>query len=265
MRTQRLDSITQYVQEEKSATLDKLCELFQISKNTIRRDVDTLVKDGKLKKVYGGVIYAGEEHPVKVLLSYEERSNAHRAEKNAICKMAADLIEDKDTIYIDTGTTCLDLIDYISHKEVTIITNSLQVCSKAIPYPNLDIISLPGRLKRATLSFTGADIASYLGTYNITKAFMACSGITIDNGLTNASTDEYVVKKNVIANSAQIILLADHSKFGHFALMTYCPFKKIDCIVTDRSLSPDYQDYCRESGIQVLISDRCRPKAPAIR
>ena len=237
MRTKRIDSIEQYILEQKSVSLDTLCEQFAVSKNTIRRDIDTLVKKGTIKKVYGGVTVA-EAPP-------------YAAEKDTICKMAAGFVNDGDIIYIDTGTTCINMIDYISHKECTIITNSVQVCLKAIPYPNLTLISLPGTLKRETLSFVGNEVIDYLKTYNITKAFMACTGLTIANGLTNATREEYTVKKAVIENSHTHFLLADHTKFGHFSLMTYCPLSQVDHIVTDEMPPQEYSDYCRENHIEM--------------
>ena len=175
MKSQRLDMIEEYVLEHKNASLDTLCEKFNVSKNTIRRDVDILLKRGSIMKVYGGV--AALETPQTLpLLSYEERGGRFPDEKKEICRRAAELVAEDDTIYIDTGTTCLNLVDFIADKHCTILTNSLLIFNKAASYPNLDIISVPGKLNRKTLSFTGPDINDYLQTYNISMAFMACTG-----------------------------------------------------------------------------------------
>lgn len=252
MRTQRIDLIEKYITQQKSVTLDDLCDKFQVSKNTIRRDIDTLVKKGAIKKVYGGVTVAEQSPLIPKLIPYEERHITMPDEKDRICQSAASYVKDGDIIYIDTGTTCLNLIDYIADRVCTILTNSLQVCLKAVPYPNLNVISLPGKLKRETLSYVGSEIVDYLKTYNISKAFMACSGVTIDNGLTNATTEEYIIKKAVIENSSQTFLLADHTKFGQFALMTYCPLNEIGCIITDSALPQEYLEYCREHEIETV-------------
>lgn len=250
MRTKRIDEIEQCIMNQKSISLDTLCEQFQVSKNTIRRDIDSLVKKGSIKKVYGGVTVSGAP-AMKDLLPYEERHTKYSSEKDMISLKAAEFVNDGDIIYIDTGTTCLNLVDYISQKNCTIITNSIQVCLKAIPYPNLKLISLPGILKRETLSFVGNELVAYLKTYNINKAFMACTGITIENGLTNASIEEYTVKKAVIENSHTHILLADHSKFGHFSLMTYCSLDCVHHIVTDEMPAKEFCDYCKEHHILI--------------
>nr|WP_294679087.1 DeoR/GlpR family DNA-binding transcription regulator [uncultured Blautia sp.] len=251
MKSQRLDMIEEYVLEHKNASLDTLCETFNVSKNTIRRDIDILLKRGTIMKVYGGV--AALETPQALpLLSYEERGTRYPEEKKAICQRAADLVSEDDTIYIDTGTTCLNLVDYISDRHCTILTNSLLIFNKAAAYPNLDVISVPGRLNRKTLSFTGPDINDYLKTYNISRAFMACTGVTMKSGLTNASAEEYLTKKAIAENTASLVLLADHSKFGRISLMTYSSMDNLDAIVTDQKLPDEYDAYCTEHGIRVM-------------
>ncbi|MFR7839995.1 MAG: DeoR family transcriptional regulator [Blautia massiliensis (ex Durand et al. 2017)] len=118
MKSQRLDMIEEYVLEHKNASLDTLCEKFNVSKNTIRRDVDILLKRGSIMKVYGGV--AALETPQTLpLLSYEERGGRFPDEKKEICRRAAELVAEDDTIYIDTGTTCLNLVDFIADKHCT--------------------------------------------------------------------------------------------------------------------------------------------------
>ena len=254
MKSQRLDMIEEYVLEHKNASLDTLCEKFNVSKNTIRRDVDILLKRGSIMKVYGGV--AALETPQTLpLLSYEERGGRFPEEKKEICRRAAELVAEDDTIYIDTGTTCLNLVDFIADKHCTILTNSLLIFNKAASYPNLDIISVPGKLNRKTLSFTGPDINDYLQTYNISMAFMACTGVTMKSGLTNASAEEYITKKAIAENPNSMILLADHSKFGRISLMTYSPIEKLDAIVTDQPLPEEYDTFCQEHGIRVMTTD----------
>ena len=142
------------------------------------------------------------------------------------------------------------MVDYLAHVPCTIITNSLRIYMKAVQYPDLQIISLPGRLNRDTLSFVGSEIPTYLRTYNITKAFMASTGVTIQNGL----TDEYAIKKTVVENSQTRFLLSDHTKFGKFALMTYCPLSEIQYLITDTTPQQKYLDYCKEHEIIIEVT-----------
>ena len=223
MRTKRIDLIERYIEEEKLVSLDVLCEKFAVSKNTIRRDIEELVKKGVVEKVYGGVSFKVPPSDTP-LVPYEKRH------------------------------TVLNMVDYLAHVPCTIITNSLRIFMKAVQYPDLQIISLPGRLNRDTLSFVGSEIPTYLRTYNITKAFMASTGVTIQNGLTNASADEYAIKKTVVENSQTRFLLSDHTKFGKFALMTYCPLSEIQYLITDTTPQQKYLDYCKEHEIIIEVT-----------
>ncbi|MCL2863968.1 MAG: DeoR/GlpR family DNA-binding transcription regulator [Lachnospiraceae bacterium] len=255
MRTKRIDQIETYVLENKTVTLDKLCKNFNVSKNTIRRDIDQLITRGKITKVYGGVTaISKQDSNFRTIIPFAKRNSTLEKEKDAICREAASFIHDGDTIYIDTGTTSQNLVDYIANKHCTIITNSLQVSVKAVPYPNLNVISLTGTLKRDTLSFVGSQIMHELETYNINKAFLCCTGLSLNNGLTNATTDEYEIKKSVIKNSQTRILLADHSKFDKFTLMTFSPISSMQYIVTDREPEEKYMRHLKEHGVVLQLA-----------
>ena len=250
MRNQRIELIKKYIEEEKNVSLDKLCEIFKVSKNTIRRDINELENLGFVKKVYGGVTLNSQPE-VSPLLPYRERYVQNKAEEEHIVKLASELVLDDDIIFIDTGTTCCSLIDYIGNKKCTVITNSMRVCLSAIPYSSLKVIVLPGVLKRETMSFISSDRLNYLEDFNITKAFMTCTGVTVENGLTNASEGEYWVKKAVVENSKSCFLLADHSKFGKFSLMTFCKLNDIDNIITDEPVNEEIKKYCKDNQIKI--------------
>ncbi len=253
MRTKRIALIENYIEQEKPVSLDTLCEKFQVSKNTICRDIDNLSKKGTVQKVYGGVTYNLPASDAR-LLPYEQRHTVLSQEKDTISKKAASFVQVGDVIYIDTWTTCLNMVDYLSHLGCTVITNSLQIYVKSVLFQNLQVISLPSILNRDTLSFVGGEIPGYLRTFNITRAFMASTGVTIANGLTNASAEEYVIKKAVIQNSQIRYLLSDHTKFGKFALMTYCRLNEVQHIFTDLPPGDEYQNYFKKYDINIHLA-----------
>ena len=252
MKEKRLDSLEQYILENRSVTIDNICETYNISKNTVRRDLDELVDRGNIIKVYGGAKSADTAPTKTPLSSFEERHIAHMREKDYICRLAANMVSNGDIIYIDTGTTCSNLVEYLKNTTCTIITNSLQIASSAVPYQSLDIIMLPGKLKRETLSFVGIETIENLKIFNIDKAFMASTGVTIENGLTNASSEEYSIKKTVVENSTLRYLLADYTKFGKTALHTYCDLSSINSIITDQCLPEKYLSFCSTHNIHVV-------------
>ena len=253
MKEQRLDSLEQYILDKRSVTIDSLCDIFHVSKNTVRRDLDALIPRGNIIKVYGGVKAAEPASLTPMpLSSFEERHIANIKEKEYICHLAAPLVSNGDIIYIDTGTTCVNLVEQIRNITCTIITNSLQAAALAVAYETLTVIMLPGKLKRETLSFVGLNAVENLSTYNIDKAFMASTGVTIENGMTNASSEEYAIKKMVMERSSIRYLLADHDKFGRSALHTFGNLDDVNAIITDRPLSEKISNYCTAHNIKII-------------
>lgn len=248
MKVQRREAIVQLVQEKGSVSLDELCNLFQVSKNTIRRDIHYLSEKQLLEKVYGGVIAAEDE-----LVPFPNRSVKATSEKEKIGQLAAQYIQDGDLIFIDSGTTTKMIVPYLSRDiNITILTNNLDVINSVVDLKNVQLILVGNRLKRATRSFVGTNGYDLLKGYNINKAFMAATGVSITNGLTNADFLEYEIKHQICSKAKQIFLLADHSKFDHVALMTYNKLENIDYLITDQSLSKEYETFCEENQITVV-------------
>ncbi|ADL06479.1 DeoR/GlpR family DNA-binding transcription regulator [Lacrimispora saccharolytica] len=252
MRISRIDQLEQYILEHKAVSNDALCEAFEISKNTLRRDLEILVSRGNVEKVYGGVVACENTAAIPDLVTFHERSGRNAQGKQRIAALAASFVKERDIIYIDSGTTTMSIVDHLSHlSAVTVITNSLQVINKSLNYPNINLIALPGSLKRDTASLVGSSCVEYLEDYNIVRAFMACTGISVQAGVCNASTEEYTIKKTALKKSQKHYLLADYTKFGRTSLMTFGEIGQFDSILTDRMPDDAFCSYCRELGCAI--------------
>lgn len=252
MREDRLTRMENYIRDNKSVSLDKLCEVFDVSKNTVRRDVGEIVARTDIRKIYGGVSVQYNKIPPP----FSERSSVNLAEKERIGRCAAQLVEDGDIIYVDSGTTTCHLIDHLQgHRNITILTHSLDVINRAVPNPELNILSLSGSLNRKTLSFTGQSTIDVLANCNISKAFMAANGVTIQNGVTQSTSIEFAIKKNVVARSDRIILMMESRKFGAVSLLTYCQLDQIDAIVTEKLPDQAFIDAFSELGGSIITPD----------
>lgn len=253
MRSKRIDEITAYVYQQKTVTLDKLCQEFGVSKNTIRRDINEITAQGSIKKIYGGVTV----QTVKELISFDERNIRKWSSKQRIAAKAAELIDDGDIIFVDSGTTTCHIIDYIKNrKNLTLITNNLELIIKAIPNENVNIICLSGTLNRGNLSFVGHSASAILKNYNISKSFMAATGLSIENGASNSSPQDYEIKQTAIERSKLVYMLADSNKFDVVSLMTYCPLDRIDVLVTDEEPPVKYTDYFNEHGNRIIVAGK---------
>ena len=252
MRSKRIENIKNFIYNNKIVTLDQICNEFKISKSTIRRDIqDLLLSDSRFKKIYGGIKFDSKNNPIP----FNERKITNIAEKILISKKASELVEDNDIIFIDFGTTVLNIEDYLKEiKNLTVITNNLEVIYKAINYNNMNVISLSGSLNRKNLSLLGASSANILKTYNISKCFMSTTGLSINNGVTDLSSLEAEIKSVAVQKSNMVVLLADKSKFNCVSLQTYCNLNEIDKLITDEYPPEDISSYLKKNNIEIILS-----------
>lgn len=251
MKLQRIQQIENYIQQQGSISLDELCRVFNVSKNTIRRDINELEKRGTLKKVYGGVVYVENS-----LVSFENRTIHNQKEKEQIGKRAAALIDEDDLIYIDSGTTTSQILNHIDPElPFTLLTNNLDIINLAAAMKNVQLILIGNSYKRKTRSFVGIEDEAVVTRYNINKAFMAATGVSITSGLTNSDLMEYRIKKMIVQRTKDIYLLADRSKFDHSTLLTYSPLESIKGIVTTREIPEKYVEFCESHSVELLYSN----------
>jgi DeoR family myo-inositol catabolism operon transcriptional repressor len=249
VKEDRINELQNYILEKERASIEELCSVFNVSKNTMRRDINQLESQGKIKKVYGGIILTDK----KTTEPFESREVKNKDAKLIIAKLASTLIEDGDIIYIDSGTTTMHMIPYLSDvKNLTIVTNNLHVILKSLPYQNLNVISTGGTLFRRTNSFVDSGAVSSLKKYNISKAFLATTGISIAKGITNSSSLEYDIKKYIVEHCDKKILLADDTKLGKVSLITYYDLKDIQVFVTNQKPDDEYTDFFRSNHITLI-------------
>ena len=250
MKSFRLRRMEQYVLEKENVSMEELCTEFDISMNTARLDVAQLVSKGSIKKVYGGVCSNRQNS----LVPFEERKMKNNDRKRSICREAARLVEDGDIIYIDSGTTAMYLVDFLENrKNITILTHNLNAIMRALPFPDMQIICLPGTLERKTNSFVSADTGRVLEKYNIQKAFIAAAGITMTGDVTNSSPLEFEVKRAALENSNHVYLLVDSSKFGRSSLLTYAHISDMEKVIVDEEVDKAFVELCSQHNVDLQM------------
>lgn len=248
MKVSRLNSIEQYVISRETVSIDELCDVFGVSKNTIRRDLNELEMRGHITKVYGGVtaVVASNAVPAPI------RSGLRQTDKSIIGRLAAEEVKDDDVIFIDSGTTTLCLLRYLAAKKrITIVTHSLSAMSEAACYDNLSIISLGGIYSPTTDSFVGLSAIKSLTSMRINKAFMGATGISLTAGMTNATFLEAEIKRSVVQQAEHIYGMADASKIGKEAVVTFCHLKDLTAFITNRQPSAEYVRFFQTEQIQL--------------
>ncbi len=253
MRPKRIEEIRNYINENKTVTLDQICSKFDISKSTIRRDLSEILENSDIKKIYGGVTVLSN----KEMSSFDERNLTNQSAKTRIAAATAELIEDGDIIFIDSGTTTMHVIDYISTKKnITILTNNMEIINRAIPYSDINVISLSGTLNRKTLSFIGSSAVQLLQGFNISKALIATTGYSIASGLTCSSPLEADLKRMAIQRSQAVYLLADSTKCGPVSLITYCSLSKVNVLITEANPPVEVVNYIKDHNGRIILADK---------
>lgn len=236
---ERYKNILDILGEREAATVAELAQLIGVSESTVRRDLNALDSEGRLRKVYGGAtalnkIEGALEEEIKV------RDVMMSEEKEIIAGYAVTLINNDDFIYIDSGTTTSRLIDHIENTKATFVTNGIVHAQKLLS-KGLNAYMIGGKIKTVTASVVGADGIKNLAKFNFTKAFLGSNGIDITAGFTTPDSEEAIMKAKAIEKSFVTFVLADHNKFRKVYPVTFAELRKC-CIITDKLIYSGFSD-----------------------
>ncbi|MCR5145125.1 MAG: DeoR/GlpR family DNA-binding transcription regulator [Lachnospiraceae bacterium] len=239
LTVERQKLIMDIVNDSGSVTVSELMDKLNASESTIRRDLQAMDMAGKLKKVHGGAVAVVNKYKTDDA-KVELRKQLNKKEKVAIAKYAASLVNDKDFVYLDAGTTTEIMIDYLKCKDVIFVTNAIEHARKLTAKGFVTYI-LGGEFKEITEAIVGTEALLNLDKYNFTKGFFGANGFSIDNGFTTPDIKEAIVKKKAIESSKESYVLMDSSKFEQVAAITFADYEGIT-IITDSRLQKKYEN-----------------------
>ncbi|MBR1675103.1 MAG: DeoR/GlpR transcriptional regulator [Eubacterium sp.] len=235
----RQEDILKYVDEKRSVTVQELKEVFDASESTIRRDITYLDKEGKLVKVFGGALSLDSAFSSNDI-ARGQREEVNREEKVRIAKIAAQLIEPGDYVFIDTGTTTGFMIDFIREKEATYVTNAVYHARRLVA-KGFHVILLGGELKEETDAVVGADTVLHIQKYHFNKGFFGANGVSLNAYFTTDDIREALIKRIAVENTfpGNRYILADHEKFGRISSVTFTEFPGT-VVLTDKRPDSSY-------------------------
>lgn len=213
-----------------------------ISESTVRRDINELDRLGKLRKVHGGAVSINGSM-ASVTTNVSQRKQISVEEKECIARYAAELIEDSDFVYIDSGTTTEKMIDYLENSNATYITNGLAHAMKLIE-KGLNAYIIGGALRQTTEAAIGSVAVEAVKNYNFTKCFMGANGVDINKGFSTPDVDEAAIKNAVVKQSYVSYILADHTKFGRVSSVSFAKLEEA-YIITDHINDTEYCKYTK--------------------
>lgn len=246
---ERRERILQMLKTKNTVTVNDLAKHFDLSKGSIRRDLKILEKRGLVVKTYGGAMLPkGTINDPPFVLQKKEMVE----EKSRIGRKAAEMVDAGDTLFIDTGTTALQVARHINAKKVTVLTNNLKVVPILEKVDDIEIIITGGCYRKSTASLLGPIAERTLKESRVNKAFLGTTAIDVEKGMMAGSLEEAQLKKIVIDSAFEIILIADSSKFGKQAFSFIAPNTIVDTILTDDNLEEKYYKKIEDKGINIV-------------
>ena len=222
-----------------------------VAVETVRRDLDVLQRRGVLRRVHGGAI-ALERFAHEYTIP--ERYGHNPDKKKLVGNVAASFIPDEGCIFVDGGTTTETLAPHLRDKPgLLVVTNNLTL-ARLIADSTTQTYVLGGKIRPATLSAVGAKTCEDLKELNAVVSFIGANGFSLAAGVTAFDTDEALVKKTMMANSQERILVADSSKFGSTYPAKFAAFKDFDRIVTNIDVDENFTDAMVSAGVEVALA-----------
>lgn len=249
---ERRQEILSLIAQRSRVSVDDLASHFGVSHSSIRRDLSQLHDEGMLTRTYGGAVALNGSI---VETPFNERQVANFDEKDRISKIAAQFIENGETIFVDGGTTTECLVPYLLEKRITVVTYGLNIISQLSASSTVTVIAVGGIVNRFSQTFGGNFALTNLQNYNIRfdKTFMAASGVSVQAGVTNASLEEIPIKRKAIEVGQQNILLADTSKIGITRAGLIVPLTDIQCLITGTTAPIDEIEAMRRIGLSIKL------------
>ncbi len=228
----------------------ELSKDFNVTEETIRRDLEKLDKEGLVSKTYGGAV---SKHSSALDLPYKVRIGVNVAEKQKISETVANMIGDGDRIMLDASSTAIYIVKKLkSKRNLTVITNSVEILLELADKSDFTVLSTGGMLKEGALSLTGSSAEKMIRSYHVDMAVCSCKGIDTELGITDSNEKDCLIKQAMFDSAERRILAVDNAKFDRKSFVKLSELNAVDTIVTDRCPSDKWLEHCRNEKINIV-------------
>lgn len=245
----RKTKIKEMISTKKSVTVSELANMFHVTEETIRRDLQQLENEGLLKRIYGGA-YIDEVVQGDVDIKLREKIMVK--DKEIIANECAKLVKNGESIFLDASTTSLYIATKIKNKKLTVITNSLKIANLLSGLENIKLLLIGGILDSNSMSLLGKNAQNDMKQYFVDKAFISCRSINLISGITDSNEQQAEVRKLAIQHSNLTYLVVDHTKFDKTSFAYIADLKEIDAIVVNKSLTEAWVNALKENNIELI-------------
>lgn len=250
---ERQQAIADLIAQEGRRSVADLAERYDVTTETVRRDLSVLERLGLLRRVHGGAVPAGSLRVIESGVG--ERDATRGAEKEAVARAALALVPAGGTVMLDAGTTTVRLAALLPRDQrLTVVTHAVPVAALLAGEPHVDLHLLPGHVRPTTHAAVGADTVSALAALRADVAFVGTDGLTLAHGLSTPDAEEAAAKRAMVRGARTVVALADSSKVGAEATVSFASIEELDVLVTDAGLEPDDHATLTAAGVQVVVA-----------
>lgn len=248
---ERRSYIMRLLREQGHVSVSALSDELGVSEVTIRKDMRFLEERQLLVRTHGGAVLLDQ---YVYDLPFEEKAERHAEEKKRIGQAAAELIEDGDTLILDSGSTTLQIVRNLRNKkDLTVATASIHIALELQRTAGIDVLMLGGLVRSTSASVVGAYAEQMLRDHAFQKLFLAGDGFDVDYGLTTTNSMEAHLNRSMIASAQQIIAVLDSSKVGRRGLSRICGVADMNTLVIDSGVPEDTVQRLEDLGIRVVV------------
>ena len=252
---ERQRAIADQVRAHGRASVTALADRFDVTSETVRRDLAVLERSGSVQRVPGGAVKAGTVEVVNEL-GLAQRESSHTAEKAAIARAAIRFLpSDGGSVIFDAGTTTYQAAKLLpADRRLTVISTSLQLGQALTAHERATLLMVGGRVRGLTQAAVGAETVAALGKMRASVAFVGTNGISEGHGLSTPDAEEASVKSAIVAAAQRVVVLADSSKMGREDFSSFAPLDEVDVLITDDGIDPEFSAALSAHGIEVVIA-----------
>jgi DeoR family fructose operon transcriptional repressor len=251
---ERQQAIASLVISKGRASVAELAQAYDVTTETVRRDLAVLDKAGVLRRVHGGAV------PVRALHLVEpgvgERETTRAEHKDAIAAAATEFFPlGGASVLLDAGTTTARIAAHLpGDRELVVVTNSVPVAARLAAMPSVSLQLLGGRVRGLTQAAVGEQTMKVLDTLRVDIAFIGTNGISVRHGLSTPDSDEAAVKRAMVKAANYVVVAADSSKIGREDFVSFAPISSVDTLITDSEITAADREQLTESGVEVVVA-----------
>ena len=247
---QRRAELLKELQTNKRVYVTEIATKFCVTTMTIRRDLKRLAEENIVTLIHGGATY---NEGGATCFSIKARENLMANQKNTFGAYCANLIQEGNAIYLDTGSSTMRIAEaLVKRKNIAVLTNSLAVMNILSTNPAIQLFAMPGKFDLVTKGFFGDLTCRSIRGFRIDIAFLGVSGISLEGGLMTTTIEDQGVMRTLVETAREKIVLADHTKINHESFLRVCDLQSVNKIISDKQIPAEFAAAAKRKGVEVI-------------